>query len=86
MTAMIDPLDGAISEVLRNIQGRKVTNKFLAEATGMNPRTLIRTLEGQRSATLAELRALTKALGTTVSKVAIDAELLLASRGFSEDD
>lgn len=81
MPANMDPLDLAVSTLLRGLQGqRKVTNIYLAAETGIHPRTLIRILEGQRAATVGELRLLASALGTTASKIASDAE------GLVEDD
>ncbi|TDW30983.1 helix-turn-helix domain-containing protein [Cryobacterium psychrophilum] len=78
MTARIDPLDLAVSTVLRGHQGQKnVTNVHLAATTGIHPRTLIRILEGHRAATVGELRLLAGVLGSTASEIAVEAERLI---------
>jgi Helix-turn-helix len=78
MSATIDPLDKAVSSVLRSLQGTAdVTNVYLSAETDIHPRTLIRILKGQRAATVGELRLLAIALGTTASRVALDAERIV---------
>jgi len=74
----INPLDLAVSAVLRGRQAQKnVTNIYLSTTTGIHPRTLIRILGGQRAATVGELRLLATALGTTASQIAVEAEWMV---------
>jgi hypothetical protein len=78
MTAYIDPLDLAVSSVLRSKQASlKISNVSLAAETNIHPRTLIRILEGHRPATVGELRLLASALRTTASQVAVEAERIV---------
>lgn len=78
MPAYIDPMDLAVSTVLRGKQGQKnVTNVYLATKTGIHPKTLLRILQGQRPATVGELRLLAAALGATASQIAVEAEGLV---------
>lgn len=75
MSARIDPLDLAVSQILREKQGEAgITGGFLSKKAEIHPRTLLRILNGERAATLGELRALALVLRTTASAIATEAE------------
>lgn len=75
MTAKIDPLDLAVSRILREKQADTgITAGFLSKKAAIHPRTLLRILNGERAATLGELRALALVLRTTASEIATEAE------------
>ncbi|MDJ0337413.1 helix-turn-helix transcriptional regulator [Cryobacterium sp. PH31-O1] len=74
----IDPLDLAVTKVIRKLMSaREMTNEDLSAQTGIHLRTIIRIRKGERAATVGELRAIAKALGTTVSAIAIEAEAIV---------
>jgi transcriptional regulator with XRE-family HTH domain len=74
----IDPLDLAVTKVIRaKMSTVEMTNEELSTKTEIHLRTVIRIRKGQRAATIGELHALARALGTTVSSIALDAEALI---------
>lgn len=71
-------LDKAVSRVLRELmhEGR-LKQKGLSASTGIAPRTLIRIMNGERPATLGEVRLLADAFGVTAAEIAAEAERLI---------
>ena len=75
MATICSPLDREVSVVLRGLQGEcNLSNVSLVATTGIEGRTLIRILQGQRPVTIGELSKLATALGTAASTIVHAAE------------
>lgn len=71
-------MDKSVSRVLRELlHDSPLNQKDVAVTSGIAPRTLMRVLNGQRPATLGEVRLLAAVFDTTAAKIAADAEWLL---------